>query len=189
MDELINYMLQFGHLNTQQIALIKQKLKEVNLKRGDYFSIAGKVPHQVGFVNEGILRVCYYNKDGEEFTYCFMPENRFVVDYNAFINEVPCTKYVEALTDCKLYIFSRADFIELSNTIIGWDMIISKIMSAAMMRKVSDTNRMLNEDATNRYLHFMERNPDLVNRIPLSIVASYLGITQSSLSRIRKNLS
>ncbi|RYG28862.1 MAG: cyclic nucleotide-binding domain-containing protein [Chitinophagaceae bacterium] len=155
---------------------------------GEFFSQAGKTARQVGYLTKGAMRVCFYGVNGEEFTRCFMEENRFAVDYNSFLNELPCAEYVEALTDCEMLVFEKPDFTELANTIPDWSPIITKIMAAAMMRKVSEAHQMLSEDATARYLTFLEKNPGLANRIPLSILASYLGITQSSLSRIRKNL-
>lgn len=74
-------------------------------------------------------------------------------------------------------------------TIIGWDEIIAKITSKGLAEKVNKISTMMAEDATERYLNFFERFPALANRVPLSYLASYLGITQSSLSRIRKNIS
>ena len=182
-------MLQFGQLNTQQKELIKSKLHETTLKKGENFSEAGKIARQVGFLTEGVLRVCYYGHKGEEFTRCFVPENRFAVDLNSFYNEIPCSEYVEALTDCRLFVLNKPAFMELSNTIIDWNPMFARMTSSALMRKVYESSRMLSEDATARYLSFLEIYPGLSNRIPLSALASYLGITQSSLSRIRKKIS
>ena len=188
MEELINHLLRFGHINQQQIELVKSKAAEIRLPKGDYFSEAGKIAKQVGFLTSGILRVCYYNNKSDEFTRCFVPENRFAVDYYSFTNELPCAEYVEALTDCKMLIFSKSAFTELTANITEWNAIISKIMSAALMQKMRDAQQLLVADGTARYLHFLEQYPGLANRVPLSAVASYLGVTQSSLSRIRKNL-
>ncbi|MBC7947945.1 MAG: Crp/Fnr family transcriptional regulator, partial [Chitinophagaceae bacterium] len=58
MKELINYLLQFGHLNQQQIDLVQLKAKEVELQKDAYFSEAGKIAKQVAFIIEGVLRVC-----------------------------------------------------------------------------------------------------------------------------------
>lgn len=74
-------------------------------------------------------------------------------------------------------------------TIIVWDEIIAKITSKGLAEKVNKISIMMAEDATERYLNFFERFPKLANKIPLSYLASYLGITQSSLSRIRKNIN
>jgi len=188
MENLINYLLQFRHLNQHQIDLVKNKAKEALLKNEDYFSEAGKIAKQVAFIEEGILRVCYYNKKGEEITKYFIDEHHFVVDLNSFNAQIPSSEYVQAVTDCKLLIFSGEAFKELSETIIGWDEIISKITTKGLIEKVNRISPMMAEDAKSRYLNFLEKFPQLANRIPLSLLASYLGIMQSSLSRIRKNI-
>tara|TARA_R110002124_G_scaffold286231_1_gene466432 strand:+ start:660 stop:1244 length:585 start_codon:yes stop_codon:yes gene_type:complete len=188
MDKLINYLLEFGQLNQQQIDLIKRKAQVLELKKGDYFSEAGKTPKQVAFIEEGIFRVCYYNSKGDEITKYFIDENNFAVDINSFNQKIPSSEYVQAVTDCSLLVFSTESLNDLSATIIQWDGIINKITEKALVEKVNKLSPMLAEDATTRYLNFLEKFPNLANRIPLSYLASYLGITQSSLSRIRKSI-
>ena len=188
MDKLINYLLEFGQLNQQQIDLIKRKAQVLELKKDDYFSEAGKIPKQVAFIEKGILRVCYYNSNGDEITKYFIDENNFAVDINSFNQKIPSSEYVQAVTDCKLLIFSTESLNDLSATIIQWDGIIYKITEKALVEKVNKLSPMLAEDAKTRYLNFLEKFPNLANRIPLSYLASYLGITQSSLSRIRKSI-
>lgn len=189
MNEFITFILQFGNLNQQQIELISEKAKKLNFHKDNYFSEAGKIPRQVGFIIEGIMRVLFYNNKGEEITRYFIDENNLVVDINSFDNKIPSSAYVQAVTDCKLIVFSKDDWQELSDTIVDWDNIVNKITSKALAKKIKRISPLVSEDATARYLMFMEQYPKLVNRIPLSYLASYLGITQSSLSRIRKNIS
>lgn len=189
MDKLIEYILHFGNLNQQQIGFISQKARESKLQKGEYFSEAGKIARQVGFILDGAIRFCYYNNKGEEITSYFMDENNFFVDLNSFDNKIPSTGYVQAVTDCKLIVFKQQDWQELSHTIVGWDKIVQKILSKAMLEKIDKINPSLSEDATTRYLKFLEKYPKLINRIPLSYLASYLGIVQSSLSRIRKSIT
>ena len=188
MEILINYLLQFGHLNQQQIDLVQRNAKEIHLKKDNYFSEAGKIARQVAFVIEGVLRVCYYNNKGEEITRYFIDENNFAVDLNSFTCKIPSSEYVQAITNCKLFVFSADALKELSVTIIGWDNIINKITAKALIEKVTRISPMMAEDAKSRYLSFLDKFPQLANRIPLLFLASYLGITQSSLSRIRKNI-
>ena len=188
MKEFIEYILQFGSLNQQQLELISKKAVEKDLKKEAYFSEAGKVSKQVGFVIEGIVRVCYYNNRGEEITKYFIEENNLVVDLESFDNEIPSTAYVQAVTDCRLLIFSKKDWQDLLDTIIPWEAIVHKIISKALRQKVERRSPLVSEDATTRYQMFLEIYPNVVNRVPLSYVASFLGITQSSLSRIRKNI-
>ena len=189
MEKLIEYLLHFGNLNPQQIELISQKAKESDLQKGEYFSEAGKIARQVGFIIDGVIRFCYHTNTGEEITSYFMDENNFFVDLNSFENKHPSTGYVQAVTDCKLIVFTQQDWQEFSKTIVGWDKIVQKILSKSMLEKLDKINPLISEDATTRYLKFLEKYPKLINRIPLSYLASYLGITQSSLSRIRKSIT
>ena len=188
MEALINYLLQFGNLNKQQIDFIKSKSTELALRKEDYFSEAGKIAKQVGFILDGILRVCYYNNKGEEITKYFIDENNFVVDLDSFDNKIPASGYVQAVTDCKLIAFTKQNWEEIANTIVGWESIVNKIVKKSLIQKIERRSPLVSEDATTRYLAFIEKYPKLVNRIPLSYLASYLGVTQSSLSRIRKNI-
>ncbi|AWH86917.1 Crp/Fnr family transcriptional regulator [Flavobacterium album] len=188
MEELINKLLQFGSLNPQQIELIKQHASELHVKKGDYFHEAGKIAKQVGFLTNGAIRLCYYGKGGEDFTRYFMVEGSFIVDLDSFYNEIPSSVYTEAVTDCSLIVFEKEDFQHLAGTIIAWNEIFTKIATQALSFKASASSVMLTQDATERYEAFLKRWPGLANRISLSSLASYLGITQSSLSRIRKNI-
>lgn len=189
MENLINYLLQYGQLNSQQIELIKQSVKIVELVAGDYFSEAGKTAHQVAFVEEGILRVCYYNKEGDEITRYFIDEHNFAVDLNSYHLQLPSSEYIQAVVPTRLFVFHREDLDNLSSIIIGWDKIINQITNKALMEKVARISPMLAENAKTRYLEFYNRFPNLANRIPLNYLASYIGITKHSLSRIRKELN
>lgn len=184
MEEFIEYILQSGHLNKQQIDLITGKAEEIELGKDEYFAEAGKVLRQVGFVLDGILRICYYNNKGEEITKIFIEEKHLLFN----LKNVPSTEYIQAATHCKLLVFSNQDWKEISDTIVGWESIIQKITNKSLAQKLERVSPLVSQDATTRYLEFMEKYPTLVNRIPLSYIASYLGITQQSLSRIRKNI-
>ena len=189
MDNLINYLLKFGHLNQQQIELIKNKCGEKEIKKDEYYQEAGKIPREVIFLIEGILRICYYNHKGDEVTKYFIDENNFAVDINSYNQNIPSSEYTQAITNCRYIVISKDAMKELSMTIVGWDEIVNKITAKSFADKVTKISTMMAEDATERYLNFFERFPTMANRIPLSYLASYLGITQSSLSRIRKNIS
>ncbi|MEN2399308.1 Crp/Fnr family transcriptional regulator [Flavobacterium sp. MC2016-06] len=189
MEELIGYLLQFGQLNQQQIELVISKGEEKTLSKGVYFSEAGKIANHIGFVVEGVLMICYYNKKGEEIVHHFVDESHFVVDLESFNHKIASVVYIQAVTDCKLITFSYENFKKLSETIIVWDEIIHKITIKTLLDKVNVIQPKLNTDAKNRYMDFLKNYPRLANRIPLTYIASYLGITATSLSRIRKNIS
>lgn len=188
MQSLIDFILQYGQLNVQQLELLKQHMSVLKLDRGAYFSEAGKIAKQIAFVEQGILRVCYYNKEGEEVTKYFIDEKNFVVDINSYTNQIPSTEYIQAIVPTELYVFEKKSLDTLSNTIIGWDTIVAQITNKALIDKVGKVSPMMAEDAKTRYLEFFNRFPKLANRIPLNYLASYIGITKNSLSRIRKEI-
>jgi CRP-like cAMP-binding protein len=187
MEKLIAYILQFGNLNQHQIDLVASKVTEAELRKDEYFSEAGKIPRQVGFIVDGVVRGCYYNRQGEEITRCFIAENNLVVDYVNFEANLASSEYLQACTDCKLLVFSKQNREELSQIIVGWDNIKNKMVQLCMYQK-SRKGPVISQDATTRYIEFLDNHPTLTNRVPLSCIASYLGVTQQSLSRIRKNL-
>lgn len=189
MEDLFNFLLQYGQLNQQQLQLITANVYEKTLKKEEYFSQAGRVPKEIGYLRSGIIRVCYFNNKAEEITKYFIEEDNMVVDIFNFEAKTAATEYVQAVTDCEFIIFTEDVLKLLSATIVDWDRILGKIKERGLLSKVNRIAPMMSEDATSRYLMFMEKYPGMVNRIPLSHLASYLGITQSSLSRIRKQLS
>lgn len=189
MDTLLNYLLQFGDLNEQQKSLVISKVKPILITKGQYFSEAGKIPNEVAFVEHGILRVLYYNHEGDEVTRYFIDENNWAVDLHSFNLQIASSEYIQAITECRLLIFTRQALDELVNIVIPWEGIMAKVTSKALLDKVHRISPMMAEDAKTRYIEFVNRWPGLVNRIPLNYLASYIGITKSSLSRIRASLN
>src|SRR5579872_7220709 len=96
MKRFIDFVLQFGNLNQQQKDFIENKANEIVLQKEEYFVEAGKVFKQVGFVLEGIIRICYYNNKGEEITKIFIEEDHLLIN----LNNAPSTEYIQAATDC-----------------------------------------------------------------------------------------
>ncbi|MDO7744522.1 MAG: Crp/Fnr family transcriptional regulator, partial [Pedobacter sp.] len=90
------YSLKYGNLNKQQIELIETKGTEMSLKKEAYFSEAGMIPRQVGFIVEGVIRGCYYNNKGDEITRCFVGKDSLVVDYINFEADTASSEYLQA---------------------------------------------------------------------------------------------
>ncbi|HUC82814.1 MAG TPA: Crp/Fnr family transcriptional regulator [Flavisolibacter sp.] len=188
MEDFTAYLLQFGNLNGQQIDLVKSKASERALRKDDYYWEAGKRVQQIGFLTEGVLRVYYYNKKGEEITRYFIDENHLILPSHTVDEIYTPSEYLSTVTDCRLVVFSKQAWREIAETVIGWDAIVQKIMAKHHREKIERRGELVSQDATTRYLDFTEKFPNLVNRVPLAFIASYLGITPSSLSRIRKNI-
>jgi len=163
MEEFINYILQFGNLNKQQTDFILNKSKTLVLQKEEYFSEAGKIPRYVGFLLEGVVRFCYYNNRGDEITHSFVEENNFVSDQQRFEAQMISSEYIQAETDCKLLVFSKKDWAEIANTIVGWKDIENLIMKNCLLKAIERRSPLVSEDATNRYRLFHQHFPGLVN--------------------------
>lgn len=188
MEKFIDYILQFSTLNTQQIDLIKSKATKIELHKDEFYWEAGKTVKQIGFLTDGVIRVFYYNNKGEEITRYFIDENHLILSGNTIDDIYTPSEYLSAITDCKLVVFSKQDWKEISQIIIGWDTILQKIIAKYHNEKIARRSELVSQDGAERYLDFIQKFPTLVNRVPLSFIASYLGLTQSSLSRIRKKI-
>ncbi len=133
MKELTDYILKFGDLNKQQMDFIASKATSLILTKGEYFLEVGKIPMQVAFLLDGIFRFSYYNNKEEEITDYFIDENQFITEYKKFDANVSASEYLQAVTDCKLLVFSKKDWDEISNTIIGWDKIVDKMLKKYLL--------------------------------------------------------
>lgn len=188
MEEMIEYILRFGNFNQQQINFIKSKCTIHKVQKNDYVMEAGFFVNHIYFLKEGIVRISFFTKSGDEVTKYFIDENHFAFEAGSFMYRTQATSYVQAITDCEFVTISRTNFEEISSTILHWDEVFHKMVTKGLTEKVDRISPMLAETASERYERFLEKFPGMVNRIPLAMLASYLGITQSSLSRIRREV-
>ncbi len=188
MEELFNYIRKFGILNAQDELLIAKGIQEITVQKGDPFIEAGKVSQRIAFVKEGVFRSLYYNRQGDDFTRYFIYEGRFIGDFQGFTDQLPAHEYIEAITDAVLLVIDLNTFKILEEKITIWPVLFARIHGFVAENKLKVASIMLNQDAKSRYIHFLNHYPGLANRVPQSMLASYLGITPSSLSRIRRNI-
>jgi len=188
MESLINYLLQFGKLDAKQIEFLKSQAVIRLYKKDDRSNQLGQASEEVAFLIKGILRIYYINDQNEEITKFFFAENSFLVDIHSYIHNQPAVPCAHVISDCEFIIFSPKAMSDISAHIPGWELLFSKIVAAELAKKVNALSAMLCEDAKSRYLSFLRDHPMLANRIPLYYLASYLGVTATSLSRIRRKI-
>ncbi|ASK32754.1 cyclic nucleotide-binding protein [Chryseobacterium sp. T16E-39] len=188
MKELFDYIRKFGVLTEEEEGLIADGVREIGIQRGEVFVEAGRISQNIAFVKEGVFRSLYYNKQGDDFTRYFIYEGRFIGDFQGFVNQTPSNEYIEAITEGTLLVIDFDHFKTLESEIAIWQVLIAKLHAFVAENKLKVASTMLNLDAKSRYLHFLNHYPGLANRVPQAMLASYLGITPSSFSRIRKNI-
>ncbi len=184
MNEFFAYVSQFGHLTPPQQDILAQHATRLTLRKGDYFAA-----HQVGFVEAGVLRICSYTEQGDELTQYFIEEGQLLLDIRKVeCADTPSACLVQALTDCQFVVFTTRQWHAFAHLIPAWETIVQKMIAQAMRAKLERVQPLVAQNAAARYTSFLTMYPQLANRVPLAYLASYLGMTQSSLSRIRKNI-
>jgi CRP-like cAMP-binding protein len=186
MERLITYFDSVDPITAEGKALIRQHLTYASLKKGEYFYREGDYSNRIGFVLEGVLRVVHVKEDGTELTKYFINEGHFSVDLESYNTRTPSQDFQEALTDCKFVIMSREAMDLFYSSIPNFQLIISRITEKALLEKYAVKSEMVMDDAATRYSKLLRRNPNIVQRVPLQFISSFLGVTPFTLSRIRK---
>lgn len=184
MENFIEYINQFEEFSTEQIDFVQQKASYLDLKKDEYFIEAGRVFKSVGIILEGIMRICYFDNKGNEITKIFLEPVHLLLG----MENVPSSEYIQAITDCKMLVFKLEDWKEINQVIPNWEGMVQKSERSALIKKLRLVSPLVSQDASTRYKEFLIKYPLLANKIPLAYIASYIGITQQSLSRIRKNI-
>lgn len=189
-----DYLSTLVNLDAQCITIIRERAKEVYFPKGHIISSAGTVCRYAYFLISGEARSFYTNFSGKTITWIFhfnQPvsnvKNLLIVDYKSFLNGKPASLTSETLTSIKAIQISKSD--------LDYALQHSLIFERAM-RKVSDKSfivaydrafTLLTMSATERYHKLIEEEPHLLQMFSNQYIASYLGITPQSLSRIRSN--
>lgn len=147
----------------------------------------GQVAREIFFINKGLLRL-FYNKDGEEITGFIFREGLFASCYESFLRQTPSLQNLETLEDCELLVLSFEKLEALYEKLPKINIMTRKVAEQRFINGQMILSSFLLDSPEERYRKFEEAHGDLLLRVPHHIIASYLGITPVSLSRIRKRM-
>ena len=154
-------------------------MKKINVKKGDLLQQKGDISTKIYIVESGLLR-SYTNDDkGKEHIYMFGPENWLVTD-NCEPN-TPCQLFIDALENSIINVTSKEELLKESPDLDSLLRRLNRMQNRIIM--------LMSSNAKERYEHFIKTYPNITQRVPLKLVASYLGITPESLSRVRHELT
>lgn len=156
----------------------------VTFKKGEIVVREGQFSKKAYLIVQGCARA-YYLKDGKDISDWFAFENQFMASIVSFFSEEPSPHYVEFVEDSVVLEFSRETFDSLSDKYHDFERFISKVVTETMLGLCERLYTIQFNKAEERYTHLLSLHPDITNRIPLTHIASYLGITLETLSRIR----
>lgn len=183
------YLSLNANLSEQQYSEIIKDLQIKNIKKGEFLLRSGEVCMYIFFVNKGLLRSYTIDKSGKEHIIQFASEGWMITDRSSsFFNE-SSDLYIDAIEDSEVYFLDESFLQKLS--CLSPEFIKNNTQALHNhIRNLQDrVNMLLGATAEERYLKFIKMYPNILARIPQWMVASYLGITPESLSRVRKQLS
>lgn len=183
----LHYLTARGSFNAAELAQIAAATGTKQLKRRQVLLRKGDVCRHMTFVVSGALRLYRTDEDGTEHILRFATENWWLNDHESFNSGLPAKGAIDALEDSQLLLWSKADWERLTTNIPALDVVQSRLLSRSLEAHVNRLYTALSHSAEARYQEFVQAFPGLYQRVPLRMIASYLGVSRETLSRIRRH--
>lgn len=172
----------------EEVAQILEYFELKNFKKKTTLLKAGAVATDLYLVLKGCMRM-YYDKNGADISACFFTEHMFAGAYDSFSARRPSRYYVETLEDCQVLVINHARLQTLLNTQPNMHAFALKILEERFVILHEWFSSHILDTPEERYLNLLTQRPDLLNRIPQHQIATFLGVTPVSLSRIRNRVA
>lgn len=178
---------QFFGVNPDQLQCMTSKFVEHNLAKNSEYLKSGHYCDTLSFVKSGYLRV-YAESNGKEVTQWIASPGYFLTDLASLVFDVPARFSIETLSDTELYTISKLDYRSLGKELPKWHEIEKKFIAKCFVMLENRVFQHLSLSAEERYQAFFESNRDLFLHVPLHYIASMLGMTPETFSRVRKKM-
>lgn len=186
--DLKDHIKLFFGLGERELEKISTFFKPKSIVKGEYFLKTGQYADKLAFVKSGILREFIYCND-KEVTKWIATRGGFVVDLQSFVFNQSARWNIQALTDCELLVLEATDYNRLLEVIPNWPQIEKTFIAKCFVIMEERIVQHLSLSAEERYEKVFEYNSELFNQVPLKYLASMLGMTPETFSRIRNKLS
>jgi CRP-like cAMP-binding protein len=186
MTELEHYIQShFKIIQPEQLHQISSLFKSEILKKGDHFLKAGSRCDKLCFIQSGLLRV-FTTTDDKEITQWIATKGYFGTDLSSFYFKSPSRWTIQALSDTEIYFINHSDYSKIINIVPTWNELEKNFIIQCLTYMEDRIFSHLSMSAEERYNSFFESNKELFNQVPLQYIASILGMTPETFSRIRK---
>lgn len=186
MIELEQYIKSyFGVVANDDLKTIVSLFKLTSIKKGEYFLKAGKQCDKLSFIQSGILRI-FIETEENEVTQWISTAGFFITDVSSLIFRNPARFTIQALTDTEMLTITRDDYNRINHLIPLWYQFEKNFLAIYFMMMEDRIFSHLSMTSEERYQRFFESNKELFNQVPLQYIASMLGMTPETFSRIRK---
>jgi CRP-like cAMP-binding protein len=179
-------LLSFAEIPETEWAFFASILKSFQLEKDEYFFREGDLCAQIGFLQSGLLCSYYTDDKGFDYVKSFSLRPAVVAGFTQLLLDSPSIDSCRALESSRLFVLEREDLQGLYRRHVCWEKLGRRIFESLFIEKDLRERDLLIHDARTRYFHFQRRFPQLTNRIPQYLIASYIAITPESLSRIKR---
>lgn len=176
----------FGQLTKQELTIIHSYFHDQRLRKNEFFTKSDKICDNLSIIKSGILRV-YTLSDGKEITQWISTENFLITEVMGFFFNVPNRWTIQALTETELLTISKENYRRLCKEFPRWNEIEKRFIIKCFTMMEDRVFSFLSMTAEERYDLYFEQNKALFNLVPLQYIASMLGMTAETFSRIRKH--
>ena len=187
-NSMLNNEFKDWFVSSEELELILSGYQKTTINKGDFIVKPGTIVNHYYLVDSGFLRAYVIDIKGNEVTINFYSNTSLILEETSFFLKTPAKEYIQALEDCVLWCKDFNTFQEhfnFSEKYREWGRAhLAKNFFALKQRSLS----MITETATDRYKNLLENNPETLKKASLKHIASFLGITDTSLSRIRKRI-
>jgi len=187
-DQLQIFTADYISLSSAEWGDILPYFKLVNIAKSDFLIREGQTSSDIYFINSGLFRI-FYLKDGIETSRYFASENEFATTLTSFLTQQPSFENMQALENSSLLKlhFDSLQLIYKRHPV--WESFFRQLLQEAYLGMAKRIESFITKSAEERYSDFIKLNPHLLQRVPQQYIATYLGITPVSLSRIRGQIS
>ncbi|RCW90032.1 Crp/Fnr family transcriptional regulator [Winogradskyella arenosi] len=184
-----NFLIEKGGLTAEEVLQVTPFMRTETVANNAFLLKAGEVCSHSFFVESGVLRLYALNEEGKENILQFATENGIVSDRGSVFFQEPSTYYIDAIEPTVVVLFDEAFVNEVAKVNSSFRVHNEKLLQNHIRHLYKRVSLLIGASAKVRYLEFVQRHPDLMLRVPQWMIASYLGITPESLSRVRKALA
>lgn len=186
--ELTCFIKKNINMEEEELKIILSYFKMIKKKKHEILLSQGKVSEGSYFVNKGCLRLFFIDDNGKDVTRYIAFENQFATALVSFITSEPATETIQVVEDSELLYITHQDFRHLMKTIPKWRDFYSIYLEKAYVNNSKRLMSFTTLNASERYNQLFKINPDIVKRLPNKIVASYINISQETLSRLKSKI-
>ena len=184
MTELEQYLRSYMGVSDEDMEALVAVFHPQTLKKGDYFLKAGRICDRLSFLREGLVRQ-FASHDEKEVTQWIAYRGTLITDLRGLICDEPSKLAFQALSHCELYTINKKDYMDLHRRIGRWPALERVLITRCFGFLETRIFSLLSMSGEERYAYLQQQNPDLFDTVPLKYLASMMGMTPESLSRIR----